>query len=212
MQVPSGSCGYSFPNNTVPTSGAYQGSIDANNSLIAGLPIAGCGSCVMITCNRVGNQVQLPPPLGSPSERSAHAPVIPPTKRERCGDHHERAGCLPAKCRPSLAGDHRLLPHMRPEPPPGGLQPDSRQLPGQRERAGPTGTSSAISAMCQDHESYCDRNVRSTTCRHKCRCLALLWGTWWPASRPSDRPATAAPTSSSPSPMPLDRGVSSLWS
>ena len=96
MQAASGSCGYSFPNNTVPTSGAYQGSIDANNSLIAGLPSAGCGSCILITCNRVGNQVQLPPPndaaLGVANRLQLHLSCFRLTNRYVMS---VQAACLP---------------------------------------------------------------------------------------------------------------------
>ena len=50
------SCGYSSSRDSFQIR-EFQGSINANDPLIAGVPSNGCGSCVKLTCNLVGNQV-----------------------------------------------------------------------------------------------------------------------------------------------------------
>ena len=52
-----GSCGYEDLNNSAVSSGGFAGSINSAQPLVAGLPSTGCGSCVQVTCNLVGNQV-----------------------------------------------------------------------------------------------------------------------------------------------------------
>ena len=52
-----GSCGYENLNSSAVSSGGFAGSINSAGPLVAGLPSSGCGSCVQVTCNLVGNQV-----------------------------------------------------------------------------------------------------------------------------------------------------------
>ena len=52
-----GSCGYEDLNSSAVSSGGFAGSINSAEPLVSGLPSSGCGSCVQVTCNLVGNQV-----------------------------------------------------------------------------------------------------------------------------------------------------------